>query len=196
MPLQSALWLFFSAQGDQATIDKWLEESLAIFKELGDKQGLAFYCWVKGWVAFKQGDTVMAHDLIERALTLNREIGSRRPYTAALAFLGRIKALQGDFVAAHTLLKESLAEARTLRRLVAGLLSGKIGSCCGNTGRVRLGNTSLEFGRVLTRKMQYPCQAIERTDFEPVMTAARTNSVSRPLSLRGMREGTWRSRKY
>ena len=112
--MQSALYLFFSAQGDQATVNKRLEESLAIYRELGDKVGMAYCFWVEGWAAFKQGDTVKAHRLIEQSLELIRETGSRWPVCGVLAFLGRIKAHQGDFAGAHALLEESLAEAHTL----------------------------------------------------------------------------------
>lgn len=75
--MQSALWLFFSAQGDQETIDQRLEESLAIYRELGDKEGMASYYWVEGWAAFKQSDTHRAYDLIEQSLELCRETESR-----------------------------------------------------------------------------------------------------------------------
>ena len=85
-----------------------------IYRDLGDKMGLAFYYWVKGWSAFMRGDTIKAHDLIEQSLALDREMGTRWHTCWALAFLGRIKVQLSDFAGAHTLLEESLAEARTL----------------------------------------------------------------------------------
>ena len=170
---QSALWLFFSAQGDQATIDKRLEESLTIFKELGDKVGIAFYCWVKGWVAFKQGDTAVAHDLIERALKLSRETESRRPICATLAFLGRIKAQQGDFAAAHTLLKESLAEAYTLEGGSRAFCLERLAVVVGTQGEHVWATRLLSVGEFLRKKCGSPVTPAERTDIEPVMTAAR-----------------------
>ena len=95
--MQSALWLFFSAQGDQETIDQRLEESLAIYRELGDKEGMAYYYWVEGWAAFKQSDSHRAYDLIEQSLELCRETESQWTVCGVLAFLGRIKAHQGNF---------------------------------------------------------------------------------------------------
>ena len=171
---QSALWLFFSAQGDQETIDKRLEESLTIFKELGDKVGMAFYCWVKGWAAFKQGDTAMAYNLIERALKLSRETESRRPICATLAFLGRIKAQQGDFAAAHTLLKESLAEAHTLEGGSRAFCLERLAVVVGTQGEHVWATCLLSVGESLRKKCGTPATPAERSDFEPVITAART----------------------
>ena len=184
---QSALWLFFSAQGDQETIDKRLEGSLTIFKELGDKVGMAFYCWVKGWAAFKQGDTAMAHNLIERALKLSRETESRRPICATLAFLGRIKAQQGDFAAAHTLLKESLAEAHTLESGSRAFCLERLAVVVGTQGEHVWAICLLSVGESLRKKCGTPATPAERSDFEPVITAARTILGRKPLSLHGPR---------
>jgi predicted ATPase/DNA-binding NarL/FixJ family response regulator len=41
----------FAALGDQAIVGARLEESLALYREVGDKDGMAFYYWVSGWVA-------------------------------------------------------------------------------------------------------------------------------------------------
>ncbi len=170
-----ALFHVFSAKWDQANVYQWLEESLVIFRELGDKQGLAWNCWVKGWVAFKQGDTVKAHDLIERALALDREMGMRWHTPWVLAFLGRIKAQQGDFAGAHTLLEESLAEARTLDEWVRAMCLERLAVVVAAQAEYAWTVRLLSVAASLREHCGIPAWPIERTDFEPAMIAARTS---------------------
>ncbi len=100
-----------------------------LYRELDDKNGIAFYFWISGWVALSRGDTVTAYALIEQSLALFRDMGDRWHAIWPISSLGRIKARHGDFAAAHALYKESLAEACALgdNWLIAICLEGLAG---------------------------------------------------------------------
>jgi ATP/maltotriose-dependent transcriptional regulator MalT len=152
-----------------------LEESLAIYRELGDKVGMGFYCWVSGWAAFKQGDTKRAHGLIEQGLALFREIESRWHICGACAFLGRIKAYQGDFARAHSLLGESLAEAHTLDDYSRAFSLENLAVVVAAQGEHAWAARLLSVAASLRENCGNPVTPVERTDYEPAMTAACTS---------------------
>ena len=170
-----ALILCFRAQWDHPNVHRWLDESLAICTELGDKEGMAWNGWVRGWVAFKQGDTQRAHDLIEKVVVLIRELEMPWHLCWALAFLGRVKAQQGDFAGAHALLEESLAEARTLDDLVQAMCLERLAVVVASQGEHTWTARLLSVAASLREHCGIPAWPIERTDYEPAMAAARTN---------------------
>jgi predicted ATPase/DNA-binding CsgD family transcriptional regulator len=172
---QSAMYLFFGEQAEQATVDQRLEDCLAICRELSDKEGMAYYCWVKGWAAFKQGDTVVAHGMIEQGLALCREMGMRWHACAGRAFLGRIKAQQRDFAGAHALLAESLAEARTLDDWARAFCLERLAVVVVAQGEYAWAACLLSVAASLRENCATPAHPAERADYEPAMTAARTS---------------------
>ena len=60
------------------------EESLAIWRELGDKAGIATSLNNLGWVAYHQGDYAAAHALHQESLALRRALGDKRGIAYAL----------------------------------------------------------------------------------------------------------------
>jgi tetratricopeptide (TPR) repeat protein len=90
------------------------EESLALFRELGDRRGSAWALYNLGRTAAEQGDYRRAAALLDESLALFRELGDKRGRASALNHLGRIAADQGDYRRAAALLDESLALFREL----------------------------------------------------------------------------------
>ncbi len=101
-------------QGDYAAALSLLEESLVLWQQLGDKQGIALSLNLLGRVAWHRGDFPRAADLYKESLVLFRELGAKDSISVLLNNLGVLAINQGDFSAARSLLEESLAIRRQL----------------------------------------------------------------------------------
>jgi predicted ATPase len=94
---------------DHAQARPFLEESLSIWRQLGDRRGTATSLNSLGWLAFEVGDFGVARSLSQEALLLNRGLGEKRGVAVALFHLGQVALQQSDYPAALSLFQESLA---------------------------------------------------------------------------------------
>jgi len=101
-------------QGDYPAARALYEESLAIFRELGDRFGIASSLNTFGGVVYMQGDYPAARALLEESLAIRREIGDRHGIATSLSNLGYMALHQGDDAPAQELLQESLAICREI----------------------------------------------------------------------------------
>jgi len=102
------------AQADNDRAKAWCEESLVLFRELGDKRGIAFSLYCLGQVAGDQGDLSTARSLLEEAIALFREAGERVRVAWLLRTLGELDNWKGEYTRACALCEESLALFRKL----------------------------------------------------------------------------------
>jgi len=125
------------SQGDYARATALLEESLALFRALGDTAGIANTQNHLGVIAQLQGDYVRATTLLEGSLALRREQGDKHGIAGALNNLGMVALCQGDYARARPLVEEALAVMRELgsERYIALALN--------NLGIVALGQHDL-----------------------------------------------------
>jgi tetratricopeptide (TPR) repeat protein len=96
-------------QGDYAAAQAHHEQSLEIFRELGDKAGIADALNGLGNVAHDLSDFASARTLHEESLAIQRELGNRRGIGVSLTNLGRVAYRQGNYAASHAFNEESLA---------------------------------------------------------------------------------------
>jgi tetratricopeptide (TPR) repeat protein len=96
-------------QGDFTAAHAFLQESLALFRELGDTWGIAYALNGLGLVANDQGDYARARALFEESLAMRRELGNTWGIAASLNNLGLVAKEQGDYARARALFEESLA---------------------------------------------------------------------------------------
>jgi non-specific serine/threonine protein kinase len=102
-------------QGDYQQAVALLEESMALFKELGDKPGVATSLVHLGNMALHGGDHERLRTLSQEAEALRRELADRQALAFLLWFSGIAAAVdEGDHARAVTLLEESLALNREL----------------------------------------------------------------------------------
>lgn len=101
-------------QGDFTVGRALHEESLAIFRELGDRKGIAASLNGLGSTAHNQGDAEVALAHHKESLALQRELGDRWGVGASLNNLGFLAVWQGDYPAAKALFEEGLALCREL----------------------------------------------------------------------------------
>lgn len=104
--------MLVAEQGDYGRAALLVEESMALFQELGDKRGKAAALNIRGIVAKYQGDYERAIALHEECLSLQRELGNKRGVAVALNNLAAISQEQGNYRRALELGEESLAIKR------------------------------------------------------------------------------------
>ncbi len=109
-----------------------LEESLAISRDLGDREGIARALNTLGNVAIEQGDYSAAQALYEESLAVRRELGDRHGMAAPLCNLGIVAYGRRDFTAARALSEEGLAISRELGD------RGRIADALNNLGNVAI----------------------------------------------------------
>jgi predicted ATPase len=102
-------------QGDYAAARSHGEESLAIMRALGDRQGTASALGNLGLVAYRLGDYPSARTQLDESLALMRELGDRQGIASSLCSLGLIAYRQGDCATARALQQESLQIMRALQ---------------------------------------------------------------------------------
>ncbi len=102
------------AQGDYASSDALLRESLEIARQLRDKQGVAVSLNAVGVVAQARGDVAVALSLLEESLVLWRELGDQKAVARSLSNLANVAKLQGDYPRALSLYAECLSIFRGL----------------------------------------------------------------------------------
>src|SRR5437763_17100 len=73
------------------------EESLALYRELEDRHGIAYSLYRLGNVAWVRGDTAAARSLIGEALALFREVDDKEYIAYSLFSLGLFASSQGEY---------------------------------------------------------------------------------------------------
>jgi predicted ATPase/serine/threonine protein kinase len=96
-------------QGDYASAQKLLEESLEIARELKDNSGIAVSLNALAVFSRDRGEVAAAGALFEESLALCRESGDRMAAARALSNLASVVRLQGDHVRARSLYEECRA---------------------------------------------------------------------------------------
>ncbi|MEP7068978.1 MAG: tetratricopeptide repeat protein [Usitatibacter sp.] len=100
--------------GRYGDAQRYLEESLAIARELRDKHRVAQALQPLGMACLGQGHLATARSHLEEALVLAREVGEKRELAAALCAIGQLHRIEGDLDKAELLYEGVLALAREL----------------------------------------------------------------------------------
>jgi predicted ATPase len=101
-------------QGDYASADVLVGESLDITRQLGDQQGVAVSLNALAVLARDRGDVAAASALMEESLLVWKELGDQKAVARALSNLANVVTLQGDYARARSLYTECLALFRQL----------------------------------------------------------------------------------
>jgi len=96
-------------QGDYASADALIRESLDIARQLRDKQGVAVSLNALAVFARDRGDAALAHSLFEESLVPWRELGDQKAVARSLSNLANVVKLQGDYPRARSLYAECLS---------------------------------------------------------------------------------------
>jgi tetratricopeptide (TPR) repeat protein len=109
-----ALMHFAKFQGDYREAQFLADEALALFREFGDKHGIADTLLGLGNIAWHQSDYTTAQSLLQQSLALFREAGDKVGVADALHYLGHTALDQGRHEQANTLFRDSLALFREI----------------------------------------------------------------------------------
>jgi predicted ATPase/DNA-binding CsgD family transcriptional regulator len=101
-------------QADFAAARTIFEQSLALWRELGDGRGISGALNNLGLLARARGRFAEARSLFTEGLALRRDLGDQHGIAAFLNNLGRVAYAQGDDTAAGALFAEGLALRREL----------------------------------------------------------------------------------
>jgi predicted ATPase/DNA-binding CsgD family transcriptional regulator len=85
------------------------QESLALFRAIGDTKGMGTAVFQLAWIAEWKCDFAAARSRYEESLVLAREVGDKSLVAWALSFLAGIAVQQGEYARARPLLEEGLA---------------------------------------------------------------------------------------
>src|SRR6266699_3352694 len=102
-------------QSDYERAEALCEESLALYRELGDQRGIAFSLGTLGNIAWVRSDPATARSLLEEALALFREVDDQEYAAYSLFSLGLVASSRGEYTRACALYEESVAIHRQLR---------------------------------------------------------------------------------
>ncbi|HZO88252.1 MAG TPA: tetratricopeptide repeat protein, partial [Chthonomonadaceae bacterium] len=101
-------------QYDLAGASRLYEQSLSLWREIGDQTGISHALNGLAAVAMEQMDYASASTLLEQSLELDRQLGDRRGMAVCLANLGLVAKGQEDYARARALFEESLVLKRQL----------------------------------------------------------------------------------
>jgi tetratricopeptide (TPR) repeat protein len=97
-----------SRQGDYGAAFTLYQESLALYREVGARNGISAALHNLGRVALHRKDYRVARSLLEESLQIAQEIGDRYNQGLVLNDLGRLALNQGDYTAARAYLEKSI----------------------------------------------------------------------------------------
>jgi predicted ATPase/DNA-binding CsgD family transcriptional regulator len=144
--LNGAGWLA-TFQDDYGTAKILIEEGLALYRELGDKEGIASSIAYLGFVAvLGQRDDVPVAMLLEEASRLKPELKDRRTVAYLLVLEGLVALGRGDLEQAVALNEEGLALYREVSDALGVL------ACLWNIGLVKLAQGDYERSTTLLRE--------------------------------------------
>ncbi len=107
-------WVHLITQSDPNTVHTLSTQAQSIFKEVRDKEGIAYSLYLSGRLAFSQNDIMTAQMQVQESEILFREMQHKEGIAWTLSLLGRIATDQYIYDKAHTLYKEALEIAREL----------------------------------------------------------------------------------
>jgi predicted ATPase/DNA-binding SARP family transcriptional activator len=101
-------------QGDYARAKEPIEESLNLWRELGDKRGIANALGILGDTCLLQANHAAAQVAYEEGLALFQEIGDKRGIASMMTNLGNVANYTGDYATARQNQEASVAIFREL----------------------------------------------------------------------------------
>lgn len=113
-------------EGDLARAKQLLEESLELWRKIGDQQGISDLLAALGTIARAEGDLPKARELLEQNLSVSRTVGDDFDVAYALRELGWIAAEQGAYDEASNYLREGLEIAMSVGYLEPQLFGAMV----------------------------------------------------------------------
>jgi DNA-binding CsgD family transcriptional regulator len=107
-------WLSWMVFGAPVAAQGLVEESLAIFEELGDEWHRSTALYSRGMAAARRGDAATEHATFQETIAVMERLGDRWTAASSYGMLGRAAYRDGDYPAACALLVEAVARMREI----------------------------------------------------------------------------------
>jgi ATP/maltotriose-dependent transcriptional regulator MalT len=104
--------LYWLSGDDLVQAHTWLNESFALFREVGDKESIANCLYFSGMLALSEGDAASARSLTEQALALFQEMKRQHGTALSLYALAAVAAVGGDAARSQALYEQGVEVAR------------------------------------------------------------------------------------
>jgi predicted ATPase/DNA-binding CsgD family transcriptional regulator len=101
--------LLVNIQGDTERAGTLAAKSLALYRELEDREGIALALYQLGHVAWLRGDFARASSLLSESLELSRELGDTISVAYAYYSLAGLATIRGEYAGGVMLFEEALA---------------------------------------------------------------------------------------
>ncbi|HLL79102.1 MAG TPA: tetratricopeptide repeat protein, partial [Ktedonobacteraceae bacterium] len=101
--------MLVNIHGDTERAGMLAAESLALYRELEDREGIALALYQLGQVAWLRGEFVQASTLLRESMELSRELGDTISVAYAHYGLAGLATIRGEYADAITLFEEALA---------------------------------------------------------------------------------------
>ncbi|HEX9134550.1 MAG TPA: tetratricopeptide repeat protein [Ktedonobacteraceae bacterium] len=168
-----ALALFLS-RGDKAKARELAEESLALFRAVGNRRFIAHVLILLGEILLVEREDDRARSMLEESLSIFKVMGERSGSAAALISLARVLAYRGEHETALSFYKESweLLQAIGDRELAAACLEG-YGQVLVAQGETRRAVQLWGIAATVRAAIVAPMPPIYRSDYIQAVAAAR-----------------------
>jgi ATP/maltotriose-dependent transcriptional regulator MalT len=150
------------------------EQSLALFRDLGERRGVAESLASLGTAALNRGDLAAAQAWLQEAVPHLRELGAKDSAAIAISYLGFIALVQGDLPRAEALFRGGLAVFWELgdRQAVAFLLTG-FGMLAARGDQAERAARLLGASAALCEALGTPLDPVIRAPHDQAVAAAR-----------------------
>jgi predicted ATPase/DNA-binding CsgD family transcriptional regulator len=187
--VRSALYLFWSASVNVATVKQRLQQGQALISRAGDRTWIAHSSVVAALIALSEGETARGYDLAQESLAIYREMDDKWYISALLHILGLAEVQRSDLRAARSRYMESLALAQELgeKWLIPFNLEG-LADVLAPQGELKWAAQLWGAAEALREATAFPLPPVVRPIYEQAVAAARTQ-LGEPAFTTAWQEG-------
>jgi len=167
---------FAFAQSDYDRAEELCQESLVLYRELGDTRGIAYSLQGLALIAPKKGSHIETTcSLLEESLALYRKLDDKKAIAWSLVSLADFTSFQGEYSRGRALYEESLAMGRVMgdNLCIAFSLEG-LADVAGVQGDPAWAARLWGAAEALREARGTPLQPVYSTDYEQSVATART----------------------
>jgi predicted ATPase/class 3 adenylate cyclase/DNA-binding CsgD family transcriptional regulator len=168
--------LYHVSGSDLVQAHTLLDESLALSREVGDKEEIAFCLNLWGMLALSEGDTARASSQVEQALAFFEEMHQRRGTALSLYALAQVATVEGDYARSQALYEQSIGVAHKSggKRTIPSSLEGLAAAVAAQGNHVWAAHL-WGAAEALREAIGTPLPPVDRAPYHRAVEASRTH---------------------
>ena len=173
--LLNLAWLYHVSGSDPVQAHTLLDESLALSREVGDKEEIAFGLYLWGMLALSEGDMARASSQVEQALAFFEEMHQRRGTALSLYALAQVATVEGDYARSQALYEQSIGVAHKSgsKRTIPPSLEGLAAAVAAQGNPVWAAHL-WGAAEALREALGTPLPPVDRASYQRAVTSSRT----------------------